>query len=396
MERRFLHTLSQRIDHEPRRFIQVLSGPRQVGKTTLVHQFLSKTPWSSHYATADAVTPADQSWISQQWEVARLNYASGQKKFILVLDEIQKIDNWSEQIKLEWDDDSRHQREIAVILLGSSRLLLQQGLTESLAGRFESVYIPHWSFDEMHEAFDIDLDQYIWFGGYPGAIKLMGEEPRWKEYILASLIDTSISRDILLLTRVDKPALMRRLFDLGCTHSGQIVSYTKMIGQLQDAGNTTTLAHYLTLLDQAGLLGGLEKFSSGILRQRASSPKFQVHNTSLMSASSSADFETTRRNPARWGRWVESAIGAHLINQSLEHRFQLTYWRHRNDEIDFVLTSGDNSVGIEVKTAASAVTSGMAPFQKAFNPKRVLLVGKSGLPVEEFLKMDLRVLFDRG
>ena len=256
-------------------------------------------------------------------------------------------------MKLLWDTDTQNKRQIKVILLGSSRLLLQQGLTESLAGRFESTYMGHWSFGEMKEAFGWNANQYAWFGGYPGSGDMITEEERWKNYIQHSLIETSISKDILMLTRVDKPALMKRLFELGCLYSGQILSYTKMLGQLQDAGNTTTLSHYLELLDTAGLLAGIEKYSPNAIRVRSSSPKFQVHNTALLSSQRGDTFKEVRSRPDEWGRIVESTIGAHLINHSLSEGFNLYYWRERNDEVDFIIEKKGKVIALEVKTTAT-------------------------------------------
>jgi hypothetical protein len=337
MQRQQLKILTQRIENEPRRHIQVLFGPRQVGKTTLVRQLLEKTKIPSQYATADGITGSMQAWIAQQWQSARIRLnASESPEAILVLDEIQKITNWSEYVKLEWDNDTANGVNLKVILLGSSRLLLQQGLTESLTGRFETIYLPHWSYAEMKELAGISPDEYIWFGGYPGAITLMHDEARWKDYMMNSIIETSISRDILMLTRVDKPALLRQLFEIGSLYSGQILSFNKILGQLQDAGNTITLSHYLTLLDQAGLLAGLSKYSPDVLRQRASIPKFQVHDMALMSARVPDDFSEIHNNPTRWGRWHESAVGAHLLNQCLSSGYKLYYWRDGNDEDDFI------------------------------------------------------------
>src|SRR5690606_9121324 len=329
-ERSYLQGLIKRLN-EPRKFIQVLMGPRQVGKTTLVHQLTEKLDIPYLFVSADAVPASDSSWLSAQWEAARVQIKkNGFSEFLLIVDEIQKIDNWSESVKLLWDTDTRTETNIKVILLGSSRLLLQQGLTESLAGRFESTYMGHWSYTEMQQAFGLNAEEYVWFGGYPGAAQLMSDEERWKQYVVGALIETSISKDILMLTRVDKPALMRRLFELGCSYSGQILSFTKIMGQLLDAGNTTTLAHYLSLLNTAGLLNGLEKFDNKLIRKRASSPKFQVHNTALISAQRAESFSEIRTRPDLWGRMVESAIGAHLINSSYSSGCDVYYWREGN------------------------------------------------------------------
>lgn len=392
-KRPYLKILEQRIK-ERRKFIQVLMGPRQVGKTTLVNQMLEKITIPFHFASADGIASFGNTWLEQQWEIARLKMEqSGAREFLLVIDEIQKLENWSETVKLLWDTDTQNKKQLKVILLGSSRLLLQQGLTESLAGRFESTYMSHWSFTEMKEAFGWNANQFAWFGGYPASGDVIIEEERWKNYIQHSLIETSISKDILMLTRVDKPALMKRLFELGCLYSGQILSYTKMLGQLQDAGNTTTLSHYLELLDTAGLLAGIEKYSHNTIRVRSSSPKFQVHNTALLSSQHSDMFKEARSKPAEWGRVVESAIGAHLINYSLSEKFSLYYWRERNDEVDFIIERKGKVIAMEVKTTAASSTSGMAAFQKQFKPSKILMIGKSGLPWQEFLEINPVTLF---
>jgi uncharacterized protein len=392
-ERSHLQAITNRIN-EPRKFIQVIMGPRQVGKTTLVIQLTEKIGIDTHFISADSVGAANTNWLEQQWETARLKMdQKNATEFLLVIDEIQKIDNWSETVKLLWDTDTRTKRNLKVILLGSSRLLLQKGLTESLAGRFERTYIGHWSFEEMEKAFGWDVNQFVWFGGYPGSAELIKDEDRWKRYVQDSLIETSISKDILLLTRVDKPALMKQLFETGCIYSGQIVSYNKMLGQLQDAGNTTTLAHYLELLDTAGLLAGLDKYSKNTIRKRSSSPKFQVHNTALISAQRSESFEEILQNPAEWGRMVESAIGAHLLNHSLTKGFNLHYWREGNDEVDFVIEQ-KKVIGMEVKSGGSQSPAGIASFQKKFNPDKVLMIGNNSLPWQDFLKINPIELFN--
>ncbi|MBK6937538.1 MAG: ATP-binding protein [Chitinophagaceae bacterium] len=392
-ERNHLQSLIKRIE-EPRKFIQVIMGPRQTGKTTLVSQLAEKVKMPSFFISADAIAAANSTWLEQQWESARLKMKQAEMgECLLIVDEIQKIHNWSETVKLLWDADTRNKRELKVILLGSSRLLLQQGLTESLAGRFETTYMGHWTFKEMQQAFGWNAEQYVWFGGYPGSAHLIVDEWRWKAYVQQSLIETSISKDILMLTRVDKPALMKRLFDLGCSYSGQILSYTKIMGQLTDAGNTVTLSHYLQLLDTAGLLTGIEKFAKDSIRKRASSPKFQVHNTALISAQRNEMFAEIIEKPAEWGRVVESAIGAHLLNYSLTEKFSLHYWRERNEEVDFVIEYKGKLAGIEVKSGAAAATSGMGAFKKQFNPGKLLLVANEGLTWQDFLTINPVELF---
>lgn len=392
-QRKHFQTLAKRLQ-EPRAVIQVLAGPRQVGKTTLVGQLLSATDVPSHSISADGTANASTVWLEQQWETARLKCRQlGAPAYILAVDEIQKIPNWSEAVKANWDADTRMGLPLKVVLLGSSRLLLQQGLTESLAGRFELSYIGHWTFAEMHAAFAFTLEQYAWFGGYPGTARLIDDEFRWKKYVADALIEPSISRDILALTRVDKPALLRRLFELGCVYSGQMLAYNKMLGQLLDAGNTTTLAHYLTLLDSAGLLAGLEKFSGNVLRQRQSSPKFQVHNTALLSAQMSETLPEVMQHAQQWGRIVESAVGGHLLNFARESDARLFYWREGNEEVDFVLQYRGKCLAIEVKSGAVRGSSGMHTFQQKFAPDRMLLIGKDGLPWQEFLTIEPGALF---
>lgn len=370
---------------EPRRFIQVVAGPRQVGKSTLVQQVTQGLAIPVRQASADEPTLRGAEWIAQQWDVARLSIADA-RGALLVLDEIQKIPGWSETVKRLWDEDTRARRRLKVVLLGSSPLLIARGLTESLAGRFEVLPLSHWSFAEMHAAFGWSLDEYVFHGGYPGAAPLIGEPARWTRYVLDSLIETSISRDVLLLTRVDKPALLRRLFELACRYSGQVLSYTKMLGQLQDAGNATTLAHYLDLLAGAGMVCGVPKYAGDVARSRGSSPKLQVLNTALMTATCGYTQADARGDGEFWGRLVESAVGAHLANAALRGECTLHYWRERNQEVDFVVQAGRKLTAIEVKSGrAPRAHAGTAAFAKAFKPGRTLLVGGDGLALDEFL-----------
>ena len=391
--RKELQSLNTRIG-EPRRFIQVLIGPRQVGKTTLIRQLIDQLDFPCQYVSADAVGAANSAWIAQQWEAARFRLkTTGADQTLLVIDEIQKIDNWAEIVKAQWDQDSFQQTPLKVILLGSARLLIQQGLTESLAGRFELMPLTHWTLDEMESAFGFSIDEFVFFGGYPGAAPLIEDQPRWRDYVLNSLIETTVSKDILMMTRVDKPALLRQLFELGCSYSGQILSYTKLLGQLQDAGNTTTLSHYIQLLDSAGLLSGLEKYAVDKARQRGSIPKWQVQNSALFSVFSPFLFEQVRANPVEWGRWVETAVGVHLSRSAQLGQLKLFYWREGNDEVDFVLQRGGQVVALEVKSGRSQSAPGMVAFSRKVVSSKVLLVGQSGIPWADFLRADPLQLF---
>lgn len=364
-----------------------MTGPRQVGKTTLVQAVTDASGLAVRFASADEPTLRGPVWIEQQWEAARiLARESGRRGAVLVLDEIQKIQNWSEAVKRLWDEDSRARLPLKAVLLGSAPLLISRGLTESLAGRFEVLHLPHWSLGEMQTAFGWSLDQYLFYGGYPGAAPLIRDSSRWARYIIDSLIETTLARDVLLLSRVDKPAILRRLFQLGCSYSGQVLSFTKMLGQLQDAGNATTLAHYLDLLAGAGMVTGLQKFAGESVRQRGSSPKLQVFNTALMTAQSGLALKEARADHELWGRLTESAVGAHLANAAASGEIELYYWRDRGKEVDFVVRAGGSLTAIEVKSRrAREVQPGMAAFAEHFKPRRMLLVGAGGIPLQDFL-----------
>lgn len=397
MQKRPIFQLVVKRLHEPRKYIQVLLGPRQIGKTTLALQIAESLGLPYHYVSADLATLQNLSWIEQQWEVARQKLHNSEK-VLFIIDEVQKIPHWADMIKALWDADTRFNRNLSVVILGSSPWLMQKGLSESLAGRFEVIPMTHWSFDEMSRIFGWTLDRYIYFGGYPGSASLVDEEDvsRWMNYVNDSLIETTVSRDILLMTQINKPALLRRLFQLGCSYSGQILSYTKILGELQEAGNTTTLAHYMDLLSGVGLIANMQKFAVQKARQKGSSPKFCVYNTALMSAQSQKTYAQARQDSAFWGRLAESAVGAYLLNSIRGTSVEVFYWREGDKEVDFVLRYGDALTAIEVKTGMESIAhSGMDAFAKKFTSCRKILVGKQGIPIEEFLKMPIMdMLYD--
>ncbi|MDD3519410.1 MAG: AAA family ATPase [Chromatiales bacterium] len=386
----------------------VVAGPRQVGKTTMVKQVLADYP-STFVATDQPALydaaffssphdglairspdghPPTTEWLVHQWTRARNRARSlpPGECFVLAVDEVQKIPRWSEVVKGLWDADRAEGLPLHVILLGSSPWLMQRGLTESLAGRYELIRLTHWSYGEMQDAFDFSLDEYIYFGGYPGSAGLYREEARWRAYIRGSLIAPNIEKDILQMTRVDKPALLKSLFELGCgAYSGQIISFTKLQGQLQDAGNTVTLSHYLDLLSQAGLLTGLQKYAGQKHRQRASSPKLNALNTALISALAGYGFDEARADRTFWGRLVESAVGAHLLN-SLTAECTVQYWREGADEVDFILNGRRKLVAVEVKSGARPGRyKGLDAFMTKFGNAHRLVVGEGGVPLPEFL-----------
>ncbi len=411
-QRQHVATLLTRLAERPERLI-IVSGPRQTGKTTLVRQALDNIDMEKRYLAVDeppsaaqlrtfdnlaqvtaVIDKRDGKWLARMWEQARADADRSERGFVLVLDEVQKVPQWSEVVKGLWDADRAIERPMHVVLLGSAPLMMQQGLTESLAGRFELIRANHWSFREMVDAFDFDLPRYIYFGGYPGATSHIDDQPRWREYIRSSLIEPNIERDILSMTRVNKPALLKRAFELGSNYSGQILSYTKMQGQLQDAGNTTTLAHYLDLLSNAGLLTGLQKYAGQQHRRRGSSPKLNVLNTAFMAVNSGYSFQEAQADRTFWGRLVESTVGAHLFNTGMPD-IRLYYWRDSPHEVDFILEKGRKLASIEVKsTPRGGGTGGLAVFQERFTPECTLLVGGQGIPLEEFLTQPAACWFE--
>ena len=386
--------LKSRIE-EPRDKIQVVSGPRQVGKSTLVKQVLQGIDLPYMLVSADNVDRGNTGWIGEMWSTARARMkASGNTEYLLVIDEVHKVDNWSEAVKKEWDEDTFSDLGLKVVLLGSSRLLLKDGLTESLAGRYELIRMPHWSYLEMHDAFEMDVDHFIYFGGYPGGAKYIKDERRWRKYIKDSIVAPAIERDVLMTKTVYKPALMKQLFELGCAYSSKELSLNKILGQLQDAGNVTTLAGYLTTLDESRLLCGLHKYAQDNARKYNSVPKLMVYNTALFSVQSGMSFNKAFTTPNSWGRWVESAVGAYLLNEADEYDYKLYYWRERDDEVDFVIDAGGKLISIEVKSGRRVKNEGLEAFKKQFSPAYSFVVGSGGVPVEEFLGWDLGQLID--
>jgi hypothetical protein len=384
---------------EPRRFIQVLAGPRQVGKTTLARQVMDAIGIPGHFASADAPDPEDVGWIYTQWQIGRQAARNGGRAGgLLVLDEVQKIRNWSDVVKQLWDEDSIAGTPLRVMLLGSAPLLVRQGLSDSLAGRFEVIRVPHWTFAEMRDAFGWDLDTYLFYGGYPGSAPLIRKHERWEEYILDSIVETNLSRDILMLNRVEKPALLRQLFRLACSYSGQVLSYTKMLGTLTDAGNTVTLAHYLELLGGAGMVTGIGKYSGSAIRRRASSPKLLALNTALVTATARTSLARARADHEFWGRLVETAVGAHLWSHADPD--ELTYWREGNNEVDWVIRPGRlmrtraAPMAIEVKTGHPRGTPGTVAFTHTHRGSRALSVGPGGIDIEQFLSTHPRDWLD--
>ena len=379
---------------ENRKFIQVVMGARQIGKSTVVKQVLNDLTQPYQFFSADNVPATNTGWISNCWAATRsLKENNGWESVILVIDEIQKITNWSEAVKKEWDNDTFNDINIKVLLLGSSRVLLERGLSESLAGRFEEIRMSHWSYKEMKECFGFNVDQYLFYGGYPGAATLINDNDRFELYIQSAIIDATINKDILMDTPISKPALLKQTFELGAAYSGNLLSLNKMLGSLQDAGNTSTLAGYINLLNESGLLCGLHKYSVDMSRRKASIPKFQAYNNALKMVYCPLTFEQALLDRKAWGHILESGIGAYLVSQAFIHRIEVFYWRERNDEVDFILQKKGSIVAIEVKSNAEKRTDGLDKFRQMFNPKSSFIVGDGGIRVEDFLSLDINKLF---
>lgn len=366
---------------EARNKIQVEIGPRQVGKTMAMEQALRDYGDGFTYRLAESVGMNPLQWLESEWSAAR-QLALKNNGYLLVVDEIQKIFGWSDLVKRLWDEDSFNHVPLKVVLLGSSRLLLQKGLNESLQGRFEIIDAWHWDYQEMKEAFGFSVEDYVLYGGYPGAVPFLADEKRWRNYIVDSIIEPSISKDILQLEKVSKPELLQRVFTLGCQYSAKILSYQKMLGQLQDAGNATTLAHYLRLLGEAGLVKGLEKYFEEPVRTRASSPKLAVCDNALSTALSPYSFEGIKNDHARWGHCVESAFGAHLIATARKDAVEVMYWNASVKEVDYVLRKGDKLAAIEVKSQQADDVSGIKEFKSKYPQAKPYLIGGQGIPLE--------------
>lgn len=382
------HTLQDRIEG-PRSFIQVVMGPRQTGKTTAIKQAIKACGLPYRVASADSSRELSGDWIDLEWSQAR-RLVEGDAPAVLVLDEIQKVPGWSETVKALWDEDSWNDTNLIVVLSGSSSLLLGSGLSESLAGRFELLRSTHWNLAEMSEAFGYDLEDYLMYGGYPGAAILKGDVDRWREYMRDSIIESTISRDVLQMEDIRKPALMRALFELGAQYSAQEISYRKLLGQLDDKGNTETIRHYLDLLSRAGMMSGLQKFDAKQVRSRASSPRLMVHDPSLMFSMWRGGGNLLQDSVLR-GHLVETAVGARLIARSNTEGFDLYWWREGNQEVDFVAKRSDGAIAaIEVKSGRIS-KSGMSEFIR-LNPKaRPMVVGDRNTSIESFLRDEVKL-----
>lgn len=359
--REFTQTLEERLS-EPLNFIQVVLGPRQVGKTTGLRQLVERWDGPTHMVTADEVSPPRAEWIELNWRLAQ----EKGRNTVLIIDEIQKIPGWSNTVKRLFDA-TRSERALKVVLLGSASLPLQQGLADSLAGRYELVRADHWNLAECEVAFGWDLNMFIKFGGYPGAAELVNDVSRWCSFLRDSIIEPVLLKDLLSLTAISKPALFRQTFELALSYPAQEISLQKLLGQLQESGNVSTIKHYLDIFEGAYLLRALQKYSGSHVKKRGSSPKILPLNTALVNALQNPD--RVDSDPEWYGRLFESAIGAALSREFP----RLYYWRKGDREVDFVIEDGGRILAVEVKSGRIRHTAGLSEFCKAY-PKAIPII----------------------
>ena len=402
-ERSLVRTLEQRLA-EPRRFMQVIVGPRQTGKTTILRQLIEKLSCPTHFVRASQDIAHSKDWLRREWEEARRlarqdSYTASNaaahagtstsrppKDTVLIVDEIQMVSQWSSTVKALWDEDTDQGLHLQVVLTGSSSLLLTKGLQEALTGRFELHFCEQWDYSECKAVFGYSLDEYLYFGGYPGAAPLITDNQRWLNYMHNSIIAPSLTKDVIALENIHKPAVMQALFTLGAAYSGQEISYRKLLGQLDDAGNATTVANYLFLLSTAGLLSGLQKYSEKLLKTRSSSPRLIVHDTSLMVASYGQYRDFLLTDHDRRGHLTESAVGAYLVKRGKIEGFEVFWWREGTAEVDFILQNGRDLTAIEVKSGRIKNTQGLDVFASKYACTHSLVVGSGNAPLEAFLQ----------
>lgn len=384
---------------ESRRTIHVVMGPRQVGKSTMIDQFVEHTSVPYSLFSADGVGKTNTDWISEKWyEVRTKMMLYGENEHILIIDEIQKIAGWSETVKKEWDQDTRDKRNLKVILLGSSRLLIQKGLEESLEGRYETLKMGYWEWEEMREAFGFTMEQFIYFGGFPGLAPYINDEDRWRRMMEDSIISPILNRDILDIEEIRNPSLLRQVFEIGSMYSSQEISLNKMQGVV-NSGTVPTISSYLRILDETMLVKPLYKYDNSTIKTRNSVPKMQAYNNAFRNSYCQHTFEEAVMNKVEWGRQVESAVGAYLAGRSVIDGFQLLFWRdEKKNECDYVLKKGESLIAIEVKSGHADNIEGYLAFKNRFGRNIVnsFIVGPEGLPLEDFFKLNIPSFFRKS
>lgn len=362
IKREFTIELEKRLQ-EPLNFIQVVLGPRQVGKTTGLEQIIKKWKGPSLMITADETAAPSAEWLRLQWQRAK----ELSDETLFVVDEVQKIPDWSTTVKNLFDS-VRRERRMQMVLLGSASLSLQHGLAESLAGRYEIIPANHWNLSECHQAFGWGIEEFLKFGGYPAASELVEDVSRWQSFMKNAVIEPVLIKDILGITSISKPALFRQTFELAMSYPAQEISYQKLLGQLQESGNATTIKHYLELLEGAYLIKALQKYSGSEIRKKGSSPKILPLNTALIHAYKNP--ENAMRDPEWRGRVFEAAIGASLARSEGD----LFYWRDGRLEVDYVLKLEEQLFCIEVKSGRRKSRKGLEKFIERYPGSIPLLI----------------------
>lgn len=349
----------------PKRFeskqplLQVILGPRQVGKTTTVLKLINEQyAERGMYVSADQVFNADAQWLRTCW----LEAQAGKK--ILFIDEIQKSHNWAEAIKALYDESKRIKKLFPCVLLGSSSLEIQKGLTESLTGRFQLIRAHHWNYQESKKGYDLSFEKYLSYGGYPGSYQFI-DSADWADYVKNSIISTAVEKDILQFRSVKNPALFKQAFDILVSYPAQEISYNKLLGQLQDRGNVELIKYYISLFEGAFLIKTLEKYSPKTIKRKSSSPKILPLAPCMPSLQWGGEHTSAEK-----GRIFELIVGCQLVRTGEE----LFYWREGNAEVDFVLKQGKNVWAIEVKSGRKKSDKGLQQFKKNFPSARTAMI----------------------
>ena len=362
----------------------------------MIDQFVEKTTVPYSLFSADGVGKTNTAWISEKWhEVRTRMMLYNETEHILIIDEIQKIIGWSEIVKKEWDKDTREKRNLKVILLGSSRLLIQKGLEESLEGRYEALKMGYWEWEEMRDAFGFTMEQFIYFGGFPGLAPYINDEDRWRKMMEDSIISPILNHDILDIEEIRNPPLLRQVFELGSIYSAQEISLTKMQGVV-NSGTVPTISSYLRILDETMLIKPLQKYDNSAIKTKNSIPKLQAYNNAFRNSYCQHTFEEALMNKTEWGRQVESAVGAYLAGRAILDGFELLFWRdEKKNECDYVLKKGERLIAIEVKSGHADNIDGYHAFMKKFEKNIVnsFIVGPEGLPLEDFFRLNIPSLF---
>ena len=355
----FIQQLDRQLKRESN-LLQVILGPRQVGKTTTILDYIERElSGKANYVSADLVFNTSPQWLTEQWLKAQ------QDQKTLIIDEIQKCENWAETIKGLWDSAKRMKQSISCVLLGSSSLQIQKGLTESLTGRFQLILAHHWNHAESKEGYELSFEEFLKIGGYPGSYQFGKDLSEWRNYVKNSIISTVIEKDILQYQTVKSPALFRQAFEIILSYPAQEISFTKLLGQIQDKGNVELIKHYIHLYEGAFLVKALEKYSPKKLKTKSSSPKILPLAPCLYYVNALEPYTDEVK-----GRIFELVVGAQLFRTGAE----LMYWREGKYEVDYVLKRGKTIWGIEVKSGRKKALSGLTEFSKRFPTARTALI----------------------